>query len=154
MTGHYVQSARARPIATEEGRMTTTATARQTADGLTHDVEVADYTTTAPPIEPSDVDFGSVSHELLAATLATSVATMVASYAEDRGWRLGDTSVEVSYDPDRVPSELVVHTHLPEGLPAEQRARLERVALTCSARRALEGGFDFVERLPKAAGSA
>jgi uncharacterized OsmC-like protein len=129
--------------------MTTTATARQTGDGLTHDVEVDDREARrAQRWQPGgSASFASEPHELLAATLATSVATMVASYAEDRGWPLGDTSVEVSYDPERVPRELVVHTRLPDGLPAERRARLERVASTCPARRALEGGFDYVERL-------
>jgi putative redox protein len=132
----------------EEPQMTMTATARRTGDGLTHEVDVNGRHTivTDEPERLGGADLGPAPHELLAATLASCVATMVAMYAENRGWHLGDTRVEVTYDPDSVPRKLSVETHLPDDLSPEQRARLERVAQTCPVRRALEGGFDFDER--------
>jgi putative redox protein len=139
-------------IETKLGRgdqaMTMTAIARRSGDGLTHEVDVNGRHTivTDEPARLGGADLGPAPHELLAATLASCVATMVALYAEKRGWQLGETSVEVTYDPDRVPRRLTVETHLPDTLAPEQRARLERVAQTCPVRRALEGGFDFDER--------
>ena len=78
--------------------------------------------------------------------LAACAQTMVAMYAQRRGWDLGETSVEVRYDPDSVPRRIAIELRLPAGLSEEQRRRLERVAATCPARRALEVGFTFEER--------
>ena len=38
---------------------------------------------------------------------------MIASYAQNRGWDLGATSVEVDYDPDSIPRRFTIDIHLP-----------------------------------------
>ncbi len=135
-----------------------TATARRSGDGLRHEVDVNGRHTivTDEPKRLGGADAGPAPHELLAATLASCIATMIAMYAQNRGWGLGETSVEVEYDPDSVPRRFAIDIHLPDDLTAEQRRRLERVAETCPVRRALEAGFTFEERvvaaqLPRAA---
>jgi hypothetical protein len=72
---------------------------------------------------------------------------MIMLYARNREWELGDVAVEVNYDPDTTPREVLVTVHLPDGLTADQTTRLERVARTCPVRRALEAGFAFEERI-------
>ncbi len=129
--------------------MTMTATARRVGDGLKHEVDVNGRHTilTDEPERLGGSDEGPAPHELLAATLASCVATMIAMYAQNRDWEIGETAVEVDYDPDSVPRRFAVAIHLPDDLTAEQRRRLERVAETCPVRRALEAGFTFEERV-------
>jgi putative redox protein len=55
--------------------------------------------------------------------------------------------VDVHYDPDSVPRRITFELHLPGDLTPDQRHRLLRVAETCPARRALEAGFIFEERI-------
>jgi putative redox protein len=136
-----------------------TATARRMDDGLKHEVDVNGRHTivTDEPERLGGTDQGPAPHELLAATLASCVATMVAMYAQNREWAIGETSVEVDYDPDSVPRHFAIRLHLPDALTPDQRRRLERVAATCPVRRALEAGFAFEEqtvseRVPSAAG--
>ena len=129
--------------------MTMTATARPLGEGLTYEVDVNGRHTilTDEPERLGGSDEGPAPHELLPAMLASCVATMIAMYAQNRGWQLGDTSVNVRYDPESVPRQVEVELHLPSALTHEQRRRLERVAATCPARRALETGFTFEERV-------
>ena len=75
--------------------------------------------------------------------LASCVATMIAMYAQNRGWDIGETAVDVDYDTESVPRRVTVDVHLPDDLTPDQQRRLERVAETCPARRALEAGFAF-----------
>jgi putative redox protein len=93
---------------------------------------------------------------LLAATLASCVATMIAMYAQNRGWDIGETAVEVNYDAYSAPRRFVIDLLLPIDLTPEQQRRLTRVAETCPVRRALEAGFAFEERIvtPRAPGVA
>jgi putative redox protein len=128
--------------------MSMTATARRTGNGLEHEVDVNGRHTivTDEPERLGGTDQGPAPHELLAATLASCVATMIAMYAQNRGWHIGETAVEVAYDPDTAPRRFSVDLHLPNDLTPEQRRRLERVAETCPVRRALEAGFAFEER--------
>jgi uncharacterized OsmC-like protein len=56
---------------------------------------------TSPSVSGSDL--GPAPHELLAATLAAYIATMIAMYAQSRGWEIGESSVDVDYDPDSSP---------------------------------------------------
>ena len=129
--------------------MAMTATARRTDGGLKHLVVVNDRHTivTDEPIALGGTDEGPAPHELLAATLASCVSTMIAMYARNRGWDLGEIGVDVRYDTDAVPRRMEVDIHLPPGLAAEQVRRLQRVAQTCPVRRALESGFTFEEKL-------
>jgi putative redox protein len=135
--------------------MSMTATARRTGEGLTHEVDVNGRHTivTDEPEHLGGSDRGPAPHELLAATLATCIATMIAMYAQKRNWDIGETTVEVDYDPETVPRRFSVELQLPSDLTSEQLRRLERVAASCPVRRALEGGFSFEERTvsPRAA---
>jgi len=129
--------------------MSMTATARRVGDGITHQVDVNGRHTivTDEPTRLGGSDLGPAPHELLAATLASCIATMIALYAKNRGWEIGETAVEVNYDPDSVPRRFAIDIHLPDDLTPEQQRRLERVAETCPVRRALEAGFTFDERV-------
>jgi len=126
-----------------------TATARRIGTGLRHEVDVNGRHTivTDEPRRLGGDDSGPAPHELLAATLASCVATMVAMYARNRDWDLGETEVSVDYEPDAMPRRLIVELRLPGGLTAEQTRRLEHVARTCPVRRALEADFVFEEHL-------
>ena len=125
-----------------------TATARRAGNGLMHEVDVngRHVIVTDEPERLGGTDEGPAPHELLAAMLASCVATMIAMYAQNRGWDVGETAVEVNYDSDSVPHRVAVEVHLPDDLTPDQQRRLERVAETCPARRALEAGFAFEER--------
>ncbi len=129
--------------------MSMTATARRVGDGLKHEVDVNGRHTiiTDEPERLGGSDEGPAPHELLAATLASCIATMIDMYAQNRGWEIGETAVEVDYDPDSVPRRFAIDIHLPRDLTPEQQRRLERVAETCPVRRALEAGFAFEERV-------
>ena len=61
-------------------------------------------------------------------------------YAERHGWEVGGPKVDVTYDPESTPRKFEVQLQLPADLSDEQRGRLERVAVTCPLRRALEAG--------------
>jgi putative redox protein len=129
--------------------MTMTATARRTGEGLRHRVDVNDrhLIATDEPVALGGTDTGPAPHELLPATLAACISTMIALYANRHGWALPDLRVEVVYDPDSTPRGMQVSVHLPPGLDDEQIARLRRVAETCPVRRALEAGFAIEERI-------
>ena len=129
--------------------MSMTATARRSGDGLRHEVDVNGRHTivTDEPERLGGTDQGPAPHELLAATLSSCIATMIAMYAQRRGWDIGETAVHVTYDADSVPRHFAVDIHLPNDLTPDQRRRLERIAETCPVRRALEAGFAFQERV-------
>jgi putative redox protein len=129
--------------------MSMTATARRVGASLKHEVDVNGRHTilTDEPARLGGSDLGPAPHELLAATLASCIATMIAMYAKNRGWDIGETSVEVDYDPDSSPRHFAIDIHLPSGLTPQQRRKLERVAETCPVRRALQAEFSFEERL-------
>jgi putative redox protein len=126
-----------------------TATARRVGNTLKHDVDVngRHVIVTDEPAGLGGTDEAPAPHELLAAMVASCVATMIAMYAQNRGWDVGETAVDVDYDTDSVPHRVTVDLHLPDDLTADQQRRLERVAETCPARRALEAGFTFEERI-------
>jgi putative redox protein len=128
--------------------MAMTATARL-RDGLTHDVDVngRHVIVTDEPASLGGQDIGPAPHELLPATLASCVSTMVAMYAARQGWPMSDLAVEVDYDTSSVPRRFDVRVLLPDGLSDQQIARLRRVADQCPVRRALEAGFAFEEEL-------
>jgi putative redox protein len=129
--------------------MSMTATARNAGGGLRQEVDVNGRHTivTDEPERVGGTDLGPAPHELLAATLASCIATMIAMYAQNRGWDLGARTVEVDYDPDSIPRRFAIDIHLPSDLTPDQQRRLQRVAETCPVRRALEAGFAFEERI-------
>jgi putative redox protein len=126
-----------------------TATARRIGDTLRHEVDVngRHVILTDEPERLGGTDEGPAPHELMAAMLASCVATMISMYAQNRGWDIGQTAVDVNYDNESAPRRVTIDVHLPEDLTPDQRRRLERVAETCPARRALETGFTFEERI-------
>lgn len=126
-----------------------TATARRVGEGLTHEVDVNGRHTilTDEPARLGGSDLGPAPHELLAATLASCVATMIAMYAQNRDWDIGETAVQVTYETDSLPRRFRIDIQLPDDLTPDQQRRLERVADTCPVRRALEAGFTFEERI-------
>lgn len=132
--------------------MSMTAIARPTAVGLQQEVDVngRHVLITDEPVSLGGTDTGPAPHELLAATLASCISTVVALYAKRHDWRLDDLSVEVDYDTDATPRRFDIRVNLPAGLTDEQVTRLRRVADTCPVRRALEAGFVFDERIVSA----
>ena len=129
--------------------MTMTATTHRLGTSLKHEVDVNGRHTivTDEPLSLGGTDEGPAPHELLPAALASCIATMVAMYAEKRGWQIGDASADVSYDSEASPRRFEIQLNLPAELSSEQLRRLERVAESCPLRRALEAGFTFQERL-------
>jgi putative redox protein len=129
--------------------MPMTATAHAIDGGLRHAVDVNGRHTiiTDEPERLGGTDLGPAPHELLPAMLASCVSTMIYLYARNRGWELRDVRVEVVYDPESTPRQTLVRVHLPAGLTDAQIKRLQRVAETCPARRALEAGFAFDEQI-------
>jgi putative redox protein len=125
-----------------------TATARSVGGTLRHEVDVNCRHTivTDEPERLGGTDAGPALHELMAAMLAACASTMIVLYARQRDWQLDDVRVDVSYDADATPRQVEISVHLPGGLAPEQVQRLQRVAQTCPARRALEAGFAFEEQ--------
>ncbi len=127
--------------------MTMTASARPIDGTLCHEIDVngRHTITTDEPERLGGSDTAPTPHELLPAMLASCAATMIALYAQARGWKLEDVRVDVSYDSDSTPRRVQIAVHLPESLTRDQVKRLRRVVDTCPAKRALETGFTFEE---------
>ncbi len=126
-----------------------TASTRRVGNTLKQEVDVngRHVIVTDEPERLGGTDEGPAPHELLPAMLASCVATMVAMYAKHRGWDVGEAHVDVDYDTETRPHRITVDVHLPDDLTPDKLRRLERVAETCPARRALEAGFVFEERI-------
>lgn len=133
--------------------MSFTASARSIGGTMRHEIDVNGRHTivTDEPESLGGTDLGPAPHELLPATLASCISTMIVLYAQRKGWDLGDVRVDVDYDYEAEPRRFDVQVHLPDGLTDDQLVRLRRVADTCPVRRALEGSFVFDERVLTAA---
>jgi putative redox protein len=133
--------------------MSLTARARRVGGRLRHEVSIGSHhvIVTDEPRRLGGDDTGPAPHELVPAALASCVATMIAMYAQTKGWELPDVTVDVEYDTDAVPRLVKVRLELPADLSPEQVKRLRRVAQTCPVRRALEAGFRFEEQVVVAA---
>ena len=129
--------------------MNYTATAQPINGTLRHEIDVngRHSITTDEPNGLGGTDTAPTPHELLAATLASCVSTMLALYARSRDIDLAELRVDVDYDADASPRHVEITIHLPDHLTDDQVKRLEKVAETCPVRRALEAGFTFNERL-------
>jgi putative redox protein len=105
--------------------MSFTATARSIDGTLRHEIDVngRHTITTDEPESLGGTDTAPAPHELLAATLASCVSTMIVLYARRRDWDLGDVRVDVEYDADTTPRLVEITVHLPAGLTAEQTER-------------------------------
>ena len=70
--------------------MSFTASARRVGDTLRHEVDVngRHVLITDEPTSLGGTDEGPAPHELLPATLASCISTMIALYAKNKGWRL------------------------------------------------------------------
>jgi len=90
-------------------------------------------------------------HELLPAALASCVSTTLVMYARNKGWELGDVTVDVDYDHKSTPRRCEVEVHISEALSPEQLERLEAVADACPVRRSIETGFEFAEHISSGA---
>jgi putative redox protein len=132
--------------------MSFTASARSIGGTMRHEIDVNGRHTivTDEPESLGGTDVGPAPHELLPATLASCISTMIVLYAKRKGWDLGDVRVDVEYHYEDEPRRFDVEVHLPDGLTDDQLVRLRRVADTCPVRRALEGSFVFDERLTTA----
>ena len=86
-------------------------------------------------------------HELLPAALAACISTHLVMYGRTKGWDLGDVSVDVDYDHRSTPRRFAVRIRLGAELTGEQLSRLQKVAVTCPVRKALEGGAEFTEQI-------
>ncbi len=106
---------------------------------------------TDEPVALGGGDAGPAPHELLPAALASCIATMISMYGETKGWDLGSVAVDVDYDHTAVPRRFEITVRLPDSLTSAQVTRLQRVADSCPLRRALETGFEFDERIVRAA---
>lgn len=126
-----------------------TAVARPSHGGLRHEVDVngRHVLVTDEPHDLGGTDTGPAPHELLAATLAACISTMIALYARRHDWSVDGLEVAVDYDNEATPRRFEVRLQLPAGLTAEQVARLRRVADTCPVRRAFEAGLRVDELL-------
>jgi putative redox protein len=129
--------------------MSFTASARSIDGTLRHEVDVNGRHTiiTDEPESLGGSDTAPAPHELLPATLASCISSMIVLYALRKQWDLGEIRVDVVYDHESEPRRFDVTVHLPDGLSDDQVMRLKRVADTCPVRRALEGGFSFDERV-------
>lgn len=130
-----------------------TATASPLDGTLRHRIDVngRHMITTDEPTSVGGLDTAPAPHELLPAMLAACASTMLVLYARERGWELGDLSVDVEYDNDSSPRQVLLRINLPAGLTDDQIRRLNRVAERCPVKRALEAGFDFEQRIVTAA---
>jgi putative redox protein len=129
--------------------MSLTATAHSVAGTLRQDVVIGDRhrIATDEPERLGGEDTAPAPHELLPAALASCIGTTLAMYARTKGWELGDVTVAVDYDHRATPRRFDIRVELTGDLAPEQLERLEKVAESCPLRRALETGFEFVERL-------
>ena len=129
--------------------MSFTASARSIDGTLRHEVDVNGRHTiiTDEPASLGGTDTGPAPHELLPATLASCISSMIVLYGQRKEWELGGVRVDVDYDYESDPRRFDVTVHLPAGLTDDQVKRLRRVADSCPVRHALEGEFVFDERI-------
>ena len=85
--------------------MSLTASARRKGNTLRHEVNMngRHSIVTDEPACLGGTDTGPAPHELLAATLAACVSTMIALYATRKGWDIGETGANVEYDHESEP---------------------------------------------------
>jgi putative redox protein len=124
------------------------ATAHRHDGGFKHDVDAGGHDVTVDePEENGGTDEGPSPQELLAASLASCTAITIEMYAQRKGWKIGDITVDVDYEPAQrgSPTKFAMNVQLPKELPEEQRERLMQIAAKCPVHRTLEGEVMFDE---------
>lgn len=123
------------------------ATARRSNGDLDHEVEIRSFRF---PLAPGATKEGTPTPiELLAASLAACSAEAIETYAQAKGWEIGDVVVEVEcHMAERgSPARFGVVVRLPETLPGDQRRRLMSLVAKSPVHRTLEGETMFDERV-------
>ncbi len=126
------------------------ATARSLRGRLMPEVEVgSSRLATHPPRSEEGVEDTPTPQELLAASLAACSTMTMKTYAERKGWDIGERRVEVDYEPAQrgSPARCALMICLPEHVPEEQRVRLISMAAKSPVGRTLEGEIMFDEQL-------
>lgn len=119
-------------------------------EGFLHDVEIDDGAhrlVADEPVEAGGTDAGPAPTRLVAAALASCVSITMEMYAQRKGWELGAVEVEVdiAYE-SHVPTSFTATVHLPDGLDAEQRERLLKIAEKCPVHKLLAGETAVITR--------
>ncbi len=109
-------------------------------EGYRHDVVAGDHALVVDePADKGGADAGPSPQNLLNAALASCTAVTMEMYAERKGWDLDGLSVAVIADGELSKGtrtyEVVIE--LPEGLDADQRERLLKIAGKCPVHKAL-----------------
>jgi putative redox protein len=130
------------------------ATARRTANTLTHQVEIRSHQLIADePADHGGDDEGPSPQELLAASLASCTAITMEMYAKRKGWDLGSVEVECEYTPAErgCPTKFKLDFKLPSGCTEEQVEKLRAIAAKCPVHRTLDGEVLFEDHIHVAA---
>lgn len=111
---------------------------------LTHLTSGSSITTAAPLDNQGDGSTFSPT-DLVGAALGSCILTTIAIVAKRRNINIESCSFEVikemNADPRRI-GRLPVEVHLPQSLPQDQRAILERAARACPVHRSLHPDID------------
>lgn len=111
-------------------------------EGFRHDVEIEGGHTVVvdEPVEAGGADTGPSPTRLLAASLASCTAVTMETYAERKGWEIGnvEVDVEVEYEAS-TPTSFAVALRLPRELSDEQRERLVTIAGKCPVHEVIAG---------------
>lgn len=85
--------------------------------------------------------------DLIPAALGACMLTVMGIVARRRAWPLDGASIQVEKhmvaDPARRIGRLVVRVRMPDALPAEARAALERAALACPVHKSLHPDIEI-----------
>lgn len=116
-------------------------------DGFTHDVDVDGHTLVVDEPEASGgADLGPTPVRLIAAALASCTAITIETYADRKGWDVGDLTIEVEMDgqASKGTAAFRVKLDLPEGLEPDQVDRITRIAGKCPVHKLLAGSTPVV----------
>lgn len=122
-------------------------TARRTGGPLRCEVELPGGRTlvTDEPKSLGGEDDGPTPQTLVAAGLASCVATTLQMYAARKDWDLTGLSVDVDYDTDAKPRKALVRIHFPADMDDPRRERLLHIASRCPVSRSLAEGHEIVD---------
>jgi len=126
------------------------AIARHTKGMFTHVIDIRGHQLIVDePVDRGGADEGPSPQELLAASIASCTAITLRTYANRKGWDLGQVEVECEYETAErgFPTQLNVVVRLPDSCSEEQVNKLRVVAAKCPVHRLLEGESIFEERI-------